>query len=102
VTQEDPQWLREESGFTTRAVKVLAVFDREKQGQTPPFAFHVYKLFILCEIESGQPAASVETVEVAFFAEDSIPPLSQTRVTPSQIARCFAHLKNPGWPTDFD
>jgi hypothetical protein len=44
----------------------------------------------------------METVEVAFFPEESIPPLSQTRVTPAQIARCFAHLQNPGWPTDFD
>ncbi|HEX4085894.1 MAG TPA: NUDIX hydrolase [Chthoniobacteraceae bacterium] len=98
VTRE----IQEEAGFATRAVKLLAVYDREKQGQIPPFAFHVYKLFILCGIESGEPTPSIETLEVAFFPEDALPPLSTTRVTQSQIARCFEHFRHPGWPADFD
>ena len=31
----------EESGFITEAVRVLAVYDRDKQGHTPPFPFHI-------------------------------------------------------------
>jgi len=92
----------EEAGFATRAVKVLAVFDREKHGHTPLHAFHVYKLFIRCEIESGEARPSIETLEVGFFPENRIPELSLARVTPGQIARCFQHLRHPEWPADFD
>lgn len=92
----------EESGFKTRALKLLAVFDRAKHPHVPLHPFHVYKLFVRCEIECGHAKPSLETLEVAFFAEDSIPELSLARVTPAQIARCFQHLRHPEWPTDFD
>jgi ADP-ribose pyrophosphatase YjhB (NUDIX family) len=98
VTRE----IAEESGFTTRAVKLLALLDRAKHPHTPPHAFHVYKLFIRCEIESGEPRPSLETLEAAFFPEDRIPALSLARVLPAQIARCFQHLRHPAWPADFD
>jgi ADP-ribose pyrophosphatase YjhB (NUDIX family) len=92
----------EEAGFITRAVKLLAVFDRAKHAHSPPYAFHVYKLLVRCEIESGEARPSLETLEAAFFAEDRIPGLSIARITPAQIARCFEHLRHPGWPADFD
>ena len=92
----------EEAGFTTRALKLIAVFDRAKHGHSPLHPFHVYKLFIRCEIESGAPRPSIETLEVAFFPEDRIPDLSVARVTRGQIARCFQHLRHPEWPADFD
>jgi len=98
VTRE----VAEESGFKTRAVKLLAVFDRAKHHHTPLHPFHVYKLFIRCEIESGEARPSLETLDVAFFAEDRIPDLSLARVTPAQIARCFQHLRHPEWASDFD
>jgi ADP-ribose pyrophosphatase YjhB (NUDIX family) len=92
----------EEAGFVTRGSKLLAVFDRAKHGHTPTYAFHIYKLFVRCEIESGEARPSMETLEVAFFPEDRIPELSVARVTVGQIARCFQHLRHPEWPTDFD
>jgi len=92
----------EEAGFTTRAVKLLAVLDRAKQGHTPVFAFTVYKLFIRCEIECGEARPSLETLEAAFFPEDRIPELSQGRVKPEQIVRLFEHLRHPEWAADFD
>jgi ADP-ribose pyrophosphatase YjhB (NUDIX family) len=98
VTRE----VSEEAGFAIRAVKLLAVFDRAKHPHVPLHAFHVYKLLIRCEIESGAPRPSLETLEVAFFPEDAIPELSMARVTPSQITRCFEHLRHPDWPADFD
>ena len=98
VTRE----VREESGFTTRAVKVLAVFDRAKHNHVPLHPFHVYKLFIRCEIESGEARPSMETLDVAFFAEDRVPELSLARVVPAQIARFFQHLHHPEWMADFD
>jgi ADP-ribose pyrophosphatase YjhB (NUDIX family) len=94
--------VREESGFETRPIKLLAVYDREKQGHTPPFPFHVYKLVIRCEIVGGTATPSPETSAVAFFGEDELPELSLSRVTPAEIRRAFEHSRNPGWPADVD
>ena len=33
---------------------MIAVFDRAKHGNVPPFPFHVYKLFILCRLLGGE------------------------------------------------
>lgn len=93
--------VREESGYLTRAVKLLAVYDRNKHPH-PPIPFHTYKFFFLCEIIGGEATESYETDGVDFFAEDALPPLSITRNTPAQIARMFEHYRHPDWPTDFD
>ena len=92
----------EESGFQTRVVKLLAVFDRSKHPHEPAFPFHVYKLFLLCEIIGGAAAHSSETDGVEFFAEQELPALSGTRITAAQIHRMFEHRRNPALPTDFD
>lgn len=93
----------EESGYQTRAIKLLAVYDRNHPRHGHPyFRHHVYKLFFHCELLSGTPTQSMETEAAEFFAEDAIPQLSLTRVTPSQIARLFQHYRHPDWPTDFD
>ncbi len=91
----------EESGYNTRAVKLLAVYDRDRQGH-PPLSHYVYKLFFQCELLSGSPSPSIETDEVAFFAENEIPQLSLTRIMPAQVARIFEHHRHPDWSTDFD
>jgi ADP-ribose pyrophosphatase YjhB (NUDIX family) len=92
----------EESGFMTRAVKILAVFDRSKHAHEPPLAFHVYKIFMLCTIIGGTETISLETDSVGFFGEQEIPELSVTRVTPAQVGRMFQHYRKPDLPTDFD
>ncbi len=92
----------EETGFQARAVKLLAFYDREKHPHDPPYVQHVYKVFVRCEIVGGEAATSHETDAVGFFGEAAIPELSLARVTPTQIARCFEHLRQPGLPTDFD
>lgn len=91
----------EESGYRTRAIKLLALLDRTRQGH-PPMPFHAYKAFFLCEIEAGAATPSSETAEVGFFPGDTLPPLSLGRVTPRQIARFFEHRSHPEWPADFD
>jgi ADP-ribose pyrophosphatase YjhB (NUDIX family) len=92
----------EESGYHTRAGKLLAVWDRAKHPHTPPFPYHIYKIFILCELIGGEAAASPETEQVGFFPEDELPDLSISRVTPGQIARLFEHHRRPDLQTDFD
>jgi ADP-ribose pyrophosphatase YjhB (NUDIX family) len=93
--------IAEESGYLTRAVKLLALYDRNKHGH-PPIPDHTYKVFFLCELIGGAPAESAETDGVGFFAEGQLPDLSLMRVTSSQIARLFAHYRNPELPADFD
>lgn len=92
----------EESGFQVSTIKVLAVFDRAKQGHTPPFPYHVYKLFFLCELKGGKKATSIETDGVDWFLENDIPALSSARTTVSQLRRFFEHHRNPDLPTEFD
>lgn len=91
----------EESGYRTRAVKLLALYDRARQGH-PPHPFHTYKVFFQCELLGGSPTESVETSGVGFFVEDALPDLSVGRVTHAQIRRFFEHHRNPDLPTDFD
>jgi ADP-ribose pyrophosphatase YjhB (NUDIX family) len=93
--------IREESGFETRATKLLALLDRNRHGH-PPHLNHIYKIFIRCEIISGSPTTSHEIQDVGFFAEDQIPDLSLTRNVPSQIARMFEHYRDTDLPADFD
>jgi len=94
--------INEESGFVTCATKILAVFDRSKHPHEPPYAFHVYKIFVLCTILGGSETVSEETDAVGFFSEEDIPELSTARVTKQQIQRMFEHHRDPSLPTDFD
>jgi ADP-ribose pyrophosphatase YjhB (NUDIX family) len=92
---------REESGYEVRITKLAAVFDRNLHDH-PPYAFHAYKMFFLAQLAGGAPRDSNETADAQFFAEDHLPPLSTTRVTPSQIAHLFEHFRHPEFPTSFD
>ena len=92
----------EESGFETRALKLLAVYDRSKHPHQPAFMHHVYKMFFHCEIIGGSARLSHESLDVRFFRRDETPELSLTRIVPAQIARFWEHRAHPDWPADFD
>lgn len=92
---------REESGYEVRITKVAALYDRDLQGH-PPFAFHSYKIFFIGEVTGGSAQSSLETADAQFFAEDELPPLSLSRVTPTQIAHMFEHFRKSALPTSFD
>jgi ADP-ribose pyrophosphatase YjhB (NUDIX family) len=92
----------EESGYHTRARKLLAVWDRAKHPHTPPFPYHIYKICILCELMGGEPTESHETEEVGFYPDDGLPELSISRVTPGPIARLYEHCRDPSLQADFD
>lgn len=91
----------EESGYLVKAVKLLALYDRNQHGH-PAYIFHLYKIFFLCELQGGQAADSVETAGAEFFAEDEHPPLSIARFTEEELHRMFVHHCQPDLPTDFD
>jgi ADP-ribose pyrophosphatase YjhB (NUDIX family) len=92
----------EESGYLARATKLAAVWDRSRRGHLPPFPFHVYKLFFLCELVGGAARPSHETTAVGFFRPDALPELSAGRTLASQIHRMFEHHRDPALATEFD
>ena len=97
--------IEEEAGYTARAVKLLALYDRNKHGHTP-YIFHAYKIFFRCELvdEVQHLVANVETEETGWFAEDELDglQLSIGRVTLRQLKRFLEYERHPEWPTEFD
>ena len=101
LSQAVEREVREEAGMIVLSKKLLAVFDRNQHGH-PPYPFHAYKMFVLCELIAEATPDPLETSDPTFFAENHIPTLSLARVTGEEIKRMFAHLHSPDLPTDFD
>jgi len=93
--------VREEAGFEVRAVKLAALYDRNRHPH-PPYAFHLWKAFFVCELLGGEARPSIETEAVGFFAEHQLPPLSRGRATLEQIRHMFEHHRHPARATSFD
>lgn len=97
--------IEEEAGYTAQAVKLLALYDRDKHGHTP-YIFHTYKIFFRCELvdEVQHLVANVETEETGWFTESELDALELSigRVTLKQLKRFFEHDRHPDWHTDFD
>jgi ADP-ribose pyrophosphatase YjhB (NUDIX family) len=99
VTRE----ILEETGYHSSAVKLIACWDRDLQGNPPALPVHVYKLFFLCRPDGAvQAPAALETLDVGWFGLGELPPLSLGRVNHRQLERALAHHRDPGLPTEFD
>jgi ADP-ribose pyrophosphatase YjhB (NUDIX family) len=99
VTRE----ILEEAGYPASAVKLVACWDRELQGNLPPLPVHVYKLFFLCRLNGiGRPPSALETLATGWFDVQALPPLSLGRVNHHQLERALAHYRDPSLPTEFD
>jgi ADP-ribose pyrophosphatase YjhB (NUDIX family) len=99
VTRE----ILEETGYDSSAVKLIACWDRDVQGNPPPLPVHVYKLFFLCRSDGAvQAPAALETLDVGWFGLGELPPLSLGRVNQRQLERALAHYRDPSLPTEFD
>jgi ADP-ribose pyrophosphatase YjhB (NUDIX family) len=91
----------EESGFEVEPRRVIGVYDANRSGVPLEF-YHAYKIVFLCEIVGGQARPSSETLAVAFFSFDDLPPLSAERTNERHLAEVSAHLHNPQRPAAFD
>lgn len=89
--------VQEESGFEVRATKLIGIMDKKYHAH-PPSAYHVYKIFIQCEIIGGKAETGIETSGVGFFSAHELPLLSVARNTDYQIQLVFKHLHNPQEP----
>lgn len=94
--------VREESGFEAKAVKLMACYDRDRQGHKPPLPVHVYKLFFLCEITGGAAQPTAEAADVQFWPVNALPELSTSRITERQILHFYHRLRHPDALTEFD
>ncbi|AWP26760.1 NUDIX hydrolase [Paenibacillus sp. Cedars] len=93
--------VKEEAGYEVRAARLLAVLDKKFHNH-PPSAFHVYKMFIQCDITGGSAGVGTETSAVGFFHKDELPPLSEERNTKEQLQRIFEFESNPHLPIWLD
>lgn len=92
----------EESGFRVRAVKLVALKDRNLHPYRPRRLEHIYKLLFLCELHGGTATASLETTDAGFFALDDLPELSAGRTLTADIEQLAAHARDPDLPLTFD
>jgi len=93
----------EETGYHSSAVKLIACWDRDRQGNPPPLPVHSYKLFFLCRRDGAvQAPAELETLEVGWFGLGDLRPLALGRVNQRQLGRALAHHRDPSLPTEFD
>ncbi|MEX0783783.1 MAG: NUDIX hydrolase N-terminal domain-containing protein [Dehalococcoidia bacterium] len=66
--------LHEETGLEGNATRLLGVWDSRLVGS--PLKFHLYHVSMLVEADGDPIPCPPETTEAAFFAGDSLPPLS--------------------------
>jgi ADP-ribose pyrophosphatase YjhB (NUDIX family) len=92
--------IREETGYTARATKLLALLDHSLHH--PPHMYYHYVAFFACEIVGGEQVFSIETDAIDFFAPDALPPLSPGRTTIPQVEMAFRHWREPSLAAEFD
>jgi ADP-ribose pyrophosphatase YjhB (NUDIX family) len=94
--------IEQESGFIAKATRLVALLDRRRHHPVHPTLHHCFKLYFLCDIVGGSARGSVETLDVDFFAEDALPPLSPGRTNAPAIRRLFKHWRQPELAPEFD
>lgn len=94
--------VREESGYEVRVERLVALWDRTRQGHGP-LAFSVAKAVFLCAVTGGAPATSLETTGVGWFPRGAVPDdISAGRTLKGQILRLFDYAADPLLPAAFD
>ena len=93
--------VREEAGLEVRALSLIALHDRNKHN-SPPYAYNICKVFVLCEVVGGCFRENPETTESCYFSIDELPALDQNKNTRAQIEMCFLAADAPHWQTVFD
>ena len=94
--------VKEETGLDVETIKIIAVQDRNKHNK-PIYAYGVCKIFVLCNVISGEFIENIETTEIKYFSLDEIPNnLAEEKTNNEQIEMCFKSYKDEKWQTQFD
>lgn len=91
----------EEAGLKVKAVRLLALMDKQKQNMPPAFEY-VYKIYLLCEKLDDTISVGSETCDVGWFKENELPELSTPRNTVDQIKMMFQYHRGEISETYFD
>jgi ADP-ribose pyrophosphatase YjhB (NUDIX family) len=92
---------KEESGFDVKPIKVVGVYDANREGGYLEF-FHAFKIVFLCDLIGGEAKSSDETIDVKYFNLEGLPPLSPNRTNDNHIEEIRLHLKDSKRETYFD
>ena len=93
--------VKEEAGYIVKPIRLLGIYDRDKQGY-PPHPDYIYKIFIQCEISEECASDELETDASDFFDLDNLPPLYVNNASREQIMRMFELSQNGELGPDFD
>lgn len=93
--------VKEEAGLDVVPVRVIALHDRNRHNE-PPYAYGICKVFVLCEERGGAFQENIETLQIAFFGKDDLPPLAEEKNSAAQIYMCFDAAEDPNWQTLLD
>ena len=94
---------REEAGLNVYADRIIAVQDWRKHNACN-LPYGVVKIFILCNVISGEFHRNTETTETRYFRRNELPSdLANEKTTAEQILMCFdANDAKEDWKTQFD
>ena len=92
---------REEAGVEVAVRRLIAVHDRDRHN-SPPYPFHIVKLFFLCELLGGSFRENSETTESGFFARDALPEMAEEKCSAEQVLLCFDAAEDENWQVPFD
>ncbi len=94
--------VKEETGMDVRAVRLIAVQDRNKHN-LPAYAYGICKIFVLCDVIGGAFTENSETTEIKYFSYDEIPNnLAGEKTNKKQIEMCFRAAADKNWQVQFD
>jgi len=91
----------EESGFIVKPLKVVGVYDANRNPGPLEF-FHAVKIVYLCELTGGEASTSSETSDVRFFPFNELPELSPNRTNHKHLIDIQKHISDLNLPTFFD
>lgn len=93
---------KEETGLDVQTVKVISIQDRNKHNK-PIYAYGICKVFVLCDIISGEFIDNIETTETKYFSLEDLPTnLAEEKTNKEQIEMCFKAYNDKNWQTQFD
>ena len=93
--------VKEEAGLDIEAERVIAIQDRNKHN-TPPYAYGICKVFVLCTVLGGEFKPNLETDKSEYFDLNNLPNLAVEKNTRDQIEMCFQAYKDKNWNVIFD
>ncbi len=93
--------VKEEAGLDVVAKKIIAIQDRNKHN-VPIYPYGICKVFVQCDLISGEFVENIETTEIGYFSINNLPNLSNEKSNFEQIEMCFKAKEDKNWRVLFD